>query len=351
MNMVYSFFQSLLKSPAGVGLLVTLLCLLQNKAANSATAFQHHSHQRHHHISYAPHQRRAVVRTTTTARQQLSTSLSSWLFPTFTKQASSRKQRGTKASKERLLELIVTSATEASVTTTEILDLVQEIEATAAEKEKRVTAQEILNKLQGQWELLWTVQDPESINVLEKQGKGGSRLNLLENQRPKVVNNQLDNNKNNKSQGGGGGGLQVLQTLASLVKTNNKKETKKAPRRSTQEISIEQQQVRNVAYYSNVFGDDDASITVDIDFQPHGDDADPRRVDAEFTSCRVVVPYTPIDFSLPLQVFGGRPRGWLRTTYVDDDFRITRGHKGSIFILCRPALLLLLAQESSLFAS
>jgi PAP_fibrillin len=67
---------------------------------------------------------------------------------------------------------------------------------------------------------------------------------------------------------------------------------------------------------------------------PHGD---PRRIEAKFAACRVVtVAQTPIAVRLPLQEFGGRPRGWFRTTFVDDDFRITRGNKGSIFILCHP---------------
>ena len=72
-------------------------------------------------------------------------------------------------------------------------------------------------------------------------------------------------------------------------------------------------------------------ITVDIRGAP--DLTDARRINVKFEACRVTLADSPIDIDFPLGAVG--PTGWLRTAYVDDDIRITRGHKGSVFILCR----------------
>lgn len=50
---------------------------------------------------------------------------------------------------------------------------------------------------------------------------------------------------------------------------------------------------------------------------------------------RVTILDSPIDITFPLGVVG--PTGGLRTAYVDDKIRITRGHKGGVFILSRTA--------------
>ena len=63
--------------------------------------------------------------------------------------------------------------------------------------------------------------------------------------------------------------------------------------------------------------------------------SDGRRVDVKFEACRVTLRNSPLDVNFPLGVVG--PTGWLRTGYIDDDIRITRGHKGSVFILERTA--------------
>lgn len=104
-----------------------------------------------------------------------------------------------------------------------------------------------------------------------------------------------------------------------------------APVRSTQSIDLQKKRVRNVVSVVLPALDRRASLTVDVRFKPNEEDA--RRVDVKFESCRLFVPKTPIDVTFPLGIFG--PTGWLRTDYIDDDIRITRGHKGSVFILSR----------------
>ena len=105
--------------------------------------------------------------------------------------------------------------------------------------------------------------------------------------------------------------------------------------RSTQAIDLKRGRVRNVVTFgipSPGNAPRRASLTVDIDFTP--DVINKRRVNVKFQACRVVVPKSPIDFTIPLGLLG--PTGWLDTNYIDDNVRITRGHKGSVFVLKRP---------------
>jgi hypothetical protein len=69
-----------------------------------------------------------------------------------------------------------------------------------------------------------------------------------------------------------------------------------------------------------------------VDFKPNT--VDQRKVDVKFRECKVVVNRSPININIPLGILG--PTGWLRTGYIDESMRITRGHKGSVFILTRP---------------
>lgn len=101
--------------------------------------------------------------------------------------------------------------------------------------------------------------------------------------------------------------------------------------RSSQSVDLQKKRVRNVVSVSLPALDRRASLTVDVRFLPNADDK--RRVDVKFDSCRLLVPKSPIDATFPLGIFG--PTGWLRTGYIDDAIRITRGHKGSVFILSR----------------
>ena len=101
--------------------------------------------------------------------------------------------------------------------------------------------------------------------------------------------------------------------------------------RSSQSVDLQKQRVRNVVTVSVPALNRRVSLTVDVRFKPN--DGDKRRIDVKFVSCRLLVPKSPLDITIPLGLFG--PTGWLRTTYIDDAMRITRGHKGSVFVLLR----------------
>jgi|EP00970_Alexandrium_tamarense_P004302 hypothetical protein len=109
--------------------------------------------------------------------------------------------------------------------------------------------------------------------------------------------------------------------------------------KSTQAIDLKKSRVRNVvAFEANnptpIFskgGKTKGFITVDVRGAPNESDA--RKIDVKFDACRFTIANSPIDITFPLGVIG--PTGWLRTVYIDDDIRITRGHKGSVFILSR----------------
>jgi PAP_fibrillin len=141
-----------------------------------------------------------------------------------------------------------------------------------------------------------------------------------------------------------------------IISTNNNGDLTNNIFRSTQTIDLKKRRVRNIvtfsvpsfslsdlsSYSTSVSNQNSssqsrtqqrrASLTVDIDFTPVP--SNPRRIHVKFQSCRVVIPDTPIDVVFPLGFIG--PTGWLQTNYVDDKLRITRGHKGSVFVLKRP---------------
>jgi len=121
----------------------------------------------------------------------------------------------------------------------------------------------------------------------------------------------------------------------------NTNPTKDNTIKSTQSINLKKNRIRNVVAFElnnplPTTNDDGSStikgfITVDVKGYPNSNDK--RRIDVKFDSCRVSFLNSPIDITFPLGIVG--PTGWLRTSYVDDDIRITRGHKGSVFILSR----------------
>ncbi len=128
--------------------------------------------------------------------------------------------------------------------------------------------------------------------------------------------------------------------------------------RSSQSIDVAKQLVRNVVVFrvpsigrtmttpTSTTSENPSkpttviTLTVLIAFQP--DDNDARKINVKFESCRIkmfppltlpMVSDVPSDITIPLGIFG--PSGWLRTTYLDDTVRITRGFKGSVFVLTR----------------
>ena len=189
----------------------------------------------------------------------------------------------------------------------------------------------VLSELAGNWELLWTAQDKSSaesqqgllslINPLENQSysnnpnRSGGRANPI---LPREIQDRLESIGILEPSGGG-----------------DESDGKSAPPvRSSQAIDRKKSRVRNVVSVQlrrplPVKG----SVMVDVAFKPNRNDK--RRIDVKFDSCRLQVKNSPIDITFPLGIIG--PTGWLRTGYIDDDMRITRGHKGSVFILTRTA--------------
>ena len=105
------------------------------------------------------------------------------------------------------------------------------------------------------------------------------------------------------------------------------------PVRSSQSINMKKQQVRNIVSFSlpSLGSPQKATLTVNVAFKPNP--SDPRRIDVKFQSCQVRIIDSPVNFQIPLGPIG--PTGWLRTGYIDETMRITRGHKGSVFVLTR----------------
>ena len=170
--------------------------------------------------------------------------------------------------------------------------------------------------------MLWTAQDPEAP---ESNNRFRSWINPLENQ-------SYSNNP-----GGRYSPILPREIQDRLEKAGLTQST--ADLRSIQSVDLASQKVRNVVNLmyripSLLFKrkPQRASLTVVVDFHP--DDSDPRKINVKFESCRVRAGKS-VDFSIPLGVVG--PTGWLKTVFIDDSMRVTRGHKGSVFILQRPA--------------
>jgi len=246
--------------------------------------------------------------------------------------------------KNDLLEMLLTdpanvaSAATTSAQTKDILKLVRRLEMQCP-----TDASKVIQFLAGSWELLWTTQDPESP---ESNRLFGSWINPLEN--------QSYSNKNKSVTVTGRLNpvlpkpIQDMLEDASLITTSNDDSESKSSStvRSTQAIDIKRGTVRNVVAFELPLLKRKASLTVLVKCKPNL--SDQRRIDVKFDSCRIVLlPPTgsknnsisgsfankSLDVTIPLGIVG--PTGWLRTTYIDDDLRVTRGHKGSVFVLSR----------------
>jgi hypothetical protein len=195
------------------------------------------------------------------------------------------------------------------------------------EKDCPTNDDRVLSELAGNWQLLWTTQDQSNV-----KGGWASFINPLENQ-------SYSNNPLLADDDGGGKGRanpilpreiqDVLERTGILEPAGG---TTIAPIRSSQSIDIKKSRVRNVVNVQikkpfPVKG----SLLVDVNFHPN--DVDRRRIDVKFDSCRFIFKNANIDWNFPLGPLG--PTGWLKTNYIDDKIRITRGHKGSVFILSR----------------
>jgi len=173
---------------------------------------------------------------------------------------------------------------------------------------------QVAQRLQGSWELLWTAQDPQSP---ETNRLFSSWINPLENQ-------SYSNNPEGRASP-----LLPIELQNRLEKAGLISST---PVRSTQSIDLTSGLIRNIVAVDLGPSRRRASLTVTVRFAPVL--SDPRRVNVKFDACRVSIPGTPIQWNFPLGLAG--PTGWLRTVYIDDELRVTRGHKGSVFVLSRP---------------
>ena len=141
--------------------------------------------------------------------------------------------------------------------------------------------------------------------------------------------------------------LENLNILKSQTDEEESTTSKSTSIRSSQSINLTTKQIRNVVAFQFILPDFVSqflsqlrgTLTVDISFEPSPNN--PIQIDVQFKACRIRLTSQRkkeqnqlLDFNIPLGFIG--PSGWLRTSYIDEDIRITRGHKGSVFILSRP---------------
>lgn len=237
--------------------------------------------------------------------------------------------------------------------TDEILDGVRRLERTCPTPDEAV-----LSRLAGTWELLWTAQDFRSPELGNNSNNNAWQrallvpfariINPLENQA--YSNNPEGAATPSTAAAGGTGranpflplGLQNRLEQAGWVFSDSVGSSA-APVRSTQAIDVKAGLIRNVVSvpWMVAVGPSQpqsppqrrASLTVTVRFRTVP--ANLRRVAVRFERCRVYVPGTMgVDWDVPLGWTG--PTGWLQTVYVDDDLPVTRGHKGSVFVLTKP---------------
>eukprot|EP00986_Skeletonema_menzelii_P015640 scaffold12293_cov154-Skeletonema_menzelii.AAC.1 len=187
--------------------------------------------------------------------------------------------------------------------------------------------EDVLESAAGNWQLLWTAQDLSSLP--QKRVNLQSWVNPLENQ--SYSNNPLGRSNPLFPQN-------IQDNLEDIGVLNSQKQVDNTIK-STQAIDLKRGRVRNVVAVevnnpTPIFSKNGISkgfITVDVTAVPNADDA--RKIDVKFDRCRIAIQDSPINLDIGLGIIG--PSGWLRTIFVDDDIRITRGHKGSVFILSR----------------
>ena len=267
--------------------------------------------------------------------------IQSWYVAGFVATASQQKQRDTLVlfdaaaasssstttpsdeTKQRLLDLLASvprNAATSSRQTREILATVR-----ALEHHCPTLPEAVLPNSAGKWELVWTAQDKDTnddsgtplspfrwINPLENQAYSNNPAGRANPILPLEVQDFLTQR-----------GILSAQPQDAFAKD--------AGRTSTQTIDVKNRRVINVVSVPLAGASPPAALTVTVDFTPTA--ADPRRVNVKFQS--FVVAWGDVKLEFPLGIIG--PTGWLRTTYLDDTLRVTRGHKGSVFVLTRRA--------------
>lgn len=210
------------------------------------------------------------------------------------------------------------------------------------EKQCPTLDENVLQNLIGNWELIWTAQDKSSLQYRDDDSDRWRRLNPfatfinpLENQ--SYSNNPINNKNNGRSNPILPQNIQDTMEDIGILSTPNSKDNNTI--KSTQSINLKKNRIRNVVAFelnnpiSSAKGSSTIKGFIKVDVKGYPNRNDKRKIDVKFDSCRVSFLNSPIDITFPLGIIG--PTGWLRTSYVDDDIRITRGHKGSVFILSR----------------
>lgn len=280
------------------------------------------------------------------------------------------KSKTTASSKEVLLDLILNQTPAGRATSSQLTQqILQQIQSMTCPTPEN----QVLPALAGSWELLWTAQDPSQP---ESQRWSNKIINPIEDQ-------SFSNNPeggigigNNNNMGRSNPFLPMgIQNLLEQLGIVSSSPTTSTTRRSTQAIDIKTRTIRNIVaiQFNNnnnnimtprrLFGAPTPTstttskpqrriaLTVTVKFTPVQSDA--RRVNVKFTECRISIPSfisssinernqhpkrssnnNNLEYTFPLGLIG--PTGWLRTIYIDDTLRITRGHKGSVFVLSRP---------------
>eukprot|EP00977_Amphora_coffeiformis_P030021 scaffold44280_cov137-Amphora_coffeaeformis.AAC.1 len=247
-----------------------------------------------------------------------------WLdaFPTTSTAASATDDNN--ATKQRLLDLLAAvprNTVTSNRQTQEILETVRALEPSCP-----TPPGDVLTNSAGTWELIWTAQDKNRhqeglspfrwINPLENQAYSNNPAGRANPILPLEVQNFLTER----------GILSAAEPPLDDDDDNNAS----TGRTSTQTIDLKNQRVVNVVSVPLAGRAQPAALTVRVDFTPYP--PDPRRVNVKFQSCRVAWG-DALKLEFPLGIIG--PTGWLRTTYLDDTLRVTRGHKGSVFVLSR----------------
>ena len=241
----------------------------------------------------------------------------------------SQQQQKRQETKQQLFDLLATvprNAVTSRQQTQAILHQVRQLEPQCP-----TNATDVLTTSAGTWELWWTAQDGDASGPLSKF----RWINPLENQA--YSNNPTGSGRSNPLLPLEVQNFLTKQGILSTDDDNNNEDdgesTATSGRTSTQTINVQKGQVINVVSLplAGFLSSSPATLTVRVDFSPSA--PDPRRVNVKFQSFAVTAGKA-IKWNFPLGIVG--PTGWLRTTYVDDNLRITRGHKGSVFVLQRP---------------
>ncbi|KAG7347158.1 plastid lipid-associated PAP/fibrillin family protein [Nitzschia inconspicua] len=233
-------------------------------------------------------------------------------FPTFFND--NRKTSQVEAAKNELLQTISSTKNgkESSLETQkQVLSLVDFLETQAPTSPTLLTDPMESMKIDGLWYLQYTQPSDLGLEVddIPTWKPATSSLDVVSKLDTRQANNQ--------------GTVSFLGTVA--VDTSD--------RLTTQTIDIAQSRVTNFVE-QNLF-------TVEV-AGSYELDTVPNRVIVSFDKCDITIKNTglvlDLSFLFDLRSFlkgGLKAGGWLETTYIDDDIRIGRGNRGSLFVLTR----------------